>query len=382
MVSFLRPRRSVLAFCAAFVLALTLCAAGCGNMGRSRTASTASRTTGPDAYERSGRTPQLHITLPPAGSARPFPLIVALHSLYNDSHEPQSEWGFDKLAAEDGFAVVYPDGLDASWNAGTCCGQAAAQHVDDIGWLRALISHLEQHYPIDRHRVILVGFSNGGMLAYRYACEHAPEIAGIAVVAASLQATGCTPAGPVAVVAVHGDLDERVPYAGVAWSDGLGTAITSVEQSLAPFRTTDRCPYPSPSNDNILTNGDGLPVPDSTGGSSNGVVGDKAAAGASGAASGSAGAASRDNREQRRVPVGGAAGAKTSTAPSTAADVSPQAASKRETVCASGKRVTEFLLPFVAHGWPPVTGPAGFNTAEVIWRLLAPMRSYTPGPNL
>ncbi len=375
-------RRTILSLITGFVLVLTWNTAGCANLSRSPmppmrpVAGAATSTIGPDAYERSGRTPQLRLTLPPATSPRPFPLVVALHSLANDGHEPQAEWGIDALAASAGVAVAYPDGLDTSWDAGTCCGQAAADHIDDVGWLRALISDLEQHYPIDRHRVILVGFSNGGMLAYRYACEHAAEIAGIAVVAASLQTTDCTPAAPVGVVAVHGQLDERVPYDGTAWSDALGTPLTSVEDSLGPFRARADCPSPPQPRDSVRTDVDGLPTDDAAGGQP-GTTG--------------VGVSTRDTNDR---PTAGATATRqatptatpTPTPTPTAASASPAgsrySATKKETSCSSDKRVVEFLLPGVAHGWPPSSGPARFNTAAVLWRLLAPMRSHRAGPNL
>ncbi len=384
-------RRSLLAWSVAFASVLVLCAAGCGSAYESRIPPTASAaavtialptaTTGPDAYERSGRTPQLRLTLPAATTPRPFPLVIALHSLNNTGTEPQSQWGFDALAARAGFAVAYPDALNASWDAGTCCGQSAAEHVDDVGWLRALISHLEQHYPIDRRRVILTGFSNGGMIAYRYACEHAAEIAGIAVVAASLQTADCVPAKPVAVVAIHGQLDERVPYTGDAWSEALGTPLQSVRGSLSPFRTSAGCPEPSLPQDTATTSSDGVAIGDAAGslpvGLDRDAATDTTGLGPDQDTSRDAPRTADPINRARQAPAGRAA-----EAPSASTGSDTYTAIKRETACSSGKRIVEFLLPGVAHGWPPVTGPERFDTAEVIWRLLAPMHSPAPGPDL
>nr|MDT0666604.1 hypothetical protein [Micromonospora sp. DSM 115978] len=89
--------------------------------------------------ERDLRVP---VTLPPAGTAEPYPLVIGLHSLFHDSSESRSQWGLEQLSAIAGFAVAYPDGEGLSWNAGTCCESAAATGVDDVGWLRSLISHL------------------------------------------------------------------------------------------------------------------------------------------------------------------------------------------------------------------------------------------------
>ncbi|KLL10502.1 plasmid partitioning protein [Protofrankia sp. BMG5.30] len=385
-------RRDVLVCCAVFTSVLALCAGGCAAL-YDRVLPTPSPTTlmitvptpttGPDAYERSGRTTQLRLTLPAITVAPPFPLVIALHSLNNDSSEPQSLWGFDALAGTAGFAVAYPDALNTSWNAGTCCGKSAAAQVDDVGWLRALISHLEQHYPIDRQRVFLVGFSNGGMIAYRYACEHAGEIAGIAVVAASLQTAGCAPAKPVTVVAIHGQLDKRVPYAGEAWSEALGTPLRSARESLSPFRASAGCAEPSLPQDTFTVGSDGGAIGNAAGGQLVGLDEDGAAGPAS--RGGGAQQAAPGQAVAALAPPAGAGGRTATSGPGAGAASAAHdgyTAIRQETVCSSGKRIVEFLLPGLAHGWPPATGPKRFDTATVIWRLLAPMRSPAPGPDL
>jgi polyhydroxybutyrate depolymerase len=349
-------RRRVVAACLlACAVVMSVGAAGCGAIGRA-TASSARATypatgtatgtaaavvTGPDAYERSGRVGDTRLRLPGPNAPRPYPLVVALHSLYHGGAEAEQEWGLDQLALSAGFAVVYPEGIRRAWNAGSCCAGAAANLVDDVGWLRALISHLEREYPIDRERVILVGLSNGGMLAYRYACEHGEEIAGIAVVAASLQVAGCRPRAPVSVVAVHGGADGHVPYNGMTWSTALQTAITPVEQSLAPFRRAAGCPDPTGPGD--------VSPSDAEGGTST-------------------------DTDQRTVADSAASRAGPTSGPTVVY--------RKEAPCAGEARVVEYLIPSLAHGWPPTRGTGAFSTTEVLWRILGLARSAVPGPNL
>ncbi|CAO5248194.1 polyhydroxybutyrate depolymerase [Frankia sp. AgKG'84/4] len=310
-------------------------------------------TGGPDAFERAGRGLPIRITLPPPGTPTPYPLIVALHSLYYDGTDPKTNWDLDGLARAEGVAVLYPDGIGKAWNAGTCCGVAEAGHVDDVGYLRALIAHVSENYPVDRTRVSLIGLSNGGMLAYRYACEHGDELAGIAVVAGSREVARCQPAAPVTLVVIHGGADGHVPYGGTPWSPVLNTAITPVEESMAPFRAVDRCALPTQPADSVLTDRYGapwhaptptpVPVPDGV------------------------------------APPPGAP----ATAPLTSTqDTDPAVALRRETQCASSTRVVQYLLPWMAHGWPPATGANSFATGGVIWNVLATARSARPGPRL
>ena len=65
-----------------------------------------------------------------------------------------------------------------------------ADHIDDVGYLESVIDAVGNLYPVDRSRVFLTGHSNGGMMTYRFACEHPELIAG----AASVAGTMLTPA--------------------------------------------------------------------------------------------------------------------------------------------------------------------------------------------
>ncbi|MCK9894326.1 PHB depolymerase family esterase [Frankia sp. AgB32] len=337
------------------LLAITGCGVANGSR-RGQVVPEPTTTAGPDAFERAGRGLPIRLTLPPPSTPKPYPLIVALHSLYYDGTDPKANWDLDGLARTEGLAVVYPDGIGKSWNAGTCCGAAEAGHVDDVGYLRSLIAHVSENYPIDRNRVSLVGLSNGGMLAYRYACEHGDELAGIAVVAGSREVAQCQPAAPVTLVVVHGGADGHVPYGGTPWSPVLNTAITPVEESMATFRAVDRCPVPSQPADFVPTDRYGMPWHAAT---------------------------------PTPVPDGvPAAPAGPVTYPLTTtqltdppADTAPVAV-RAETQCASSARVVQFLLPWMAHGWPPATGTYSFATSGVIWNLLATARSARPGPRL
>ena len=63
----------------------------------------------------------------------------------------------------------------ASADNGTALGAAA--------FLVALIDHIAEDYPIDRTRVYLAGFSNGGLMVQRAACENPAPFAAFASVA-------------------------------------------------------------------------------------------------------------------------------------------------------------------------------------------------------
>jgi poly(3-hydroxybutyrate) depolymerase len=375
VVSAVRCRRAVTVWLLALALIAPV-AAGCGILADDRpatrgmpgsspaAAAVATHTAGPDAYERSGRSGNLRLLLPGSDTAAPYPLVIALHSLYNDGGQA-AEWGLDALAKTAGFALVSPDGRNGSWNAGTCCDSAVSTDVDDVAWLRALIQHLETNYPIDPARVVIIGLSNGGMMAYRYACEHPEDIAGIAVVAGSLQRTGCRPSTPITVVSVHGGKDEHVPAAGTSWQPALRSPIASTAQSLAPFRTADRCVAPTSPGDVTATGTDGAPRLSDTVGTASATVTPAQIRAAIAAPLPPATIGTPVTPSMSLVPVDPAA--------------NPTDAVRTESTCGTGTRVVDYFLPNVDHGWPPDTGPSAFATASVVWQLLSTARAH-PAP--
>ncbi len=65
-----------------------------------------------------------------------------------------------------------PNGYQASWNGGTCCGQAASAGLDDVALVRAIFAaEVVKHVNVDLGRVYATGLSNGGYLSYRLGCE-------------------------------------------------------------------------------------------------------------------------------------------------------------------------------------------------------------------
>ena len=112
-------------------------------------------------------------------SGRPTPMVLAFHGIGLNAAEMDRISGFSRQADASGFVVVFPNGTGTqkSWNGGHCCGEAAKNNVDDVGFVRALIQEVSSLISIDSKRVYATGFSNGAILAYRLACELSDKIA-------------------------------------------------------------------------------------------------------------------------------------------------------------------------------------------------------------
>ena len=97
--------------------------------------------------------------------------VVVLHSLGNSSAEPPTQ-GWSRASDRYGFVGIYPERSD-SWNAGLCCGSAAQDNRDDVGWLVQVIAQMRARYALTT--IYLAGFSNGGMMVERLVAER-PEL--------------------------------------------------------------------------------------------------------------------------------------------------------------------------------------------------------------
>lgn len=164
-----------------------------------------------------GQTRRYRVYAPPtAGRDRPAPLLIALHDADSNAETFRATTGFDEAAAAGDFVVVYPESLFGIWNAGWCCGPArsSAQNIDDLGFVDGLLDRLLNELPLDPERVYVAGASNGGILAYRLACERADRLAGVAAVGGTMVMDQCAPARPTPVLALHGTEDGHVPYDG------------------------------------------------------------------------------------------------------------------------------------------------------------------------
>ena len=188
----------------------------------------------------------------PADLADPAPLVVMLHGGFGSASQAESSYGWDTEADSGHFLVLYPDGVDRAWNAGGgCCGKPAASGVDDVSFVSAAVAAVGAELPVDPRRIYATGISNGGLLAYRLACD-TKLFAAIGPDSATLLGP-CPAPAPVSVIHIHGTADHNIPYDG-GRGDGFahidGPAVPSV---LATWRATDSCAPPTNSVSGVVT---------------------------------------------------------------------------------------------------------------------------------
>jgi polyhydroxybutyrate depolymerase len=238
------------ALVAAFVIA-----AGCSS-GDDKSASTSS-TEIPDGAVRTievgGRDRTYRVHRPTTiDRDDPTALVVVLHGGFGSGTQARASLGWDQEADTGRFVVAYADGIGRSWNAGTCCGQARRERVDDVKFIGALIDEVVPAEGVNPDLVYLTGISNGGMMAYRVACELPGKVAAIGPVAATMTVPCSNPAPePTSVMHIHGLDDRNVPFAGGVGTKGVEKdSRPSVKSVIDRWRAVDRCGTPPPSSTN------------------------------------------------------------------------------------------------------------------------------------
>lgn len=163
-----------------------------------------------------------YLTYVPRGLQPGAPLVLVLHGSGESAAQIRvgTGYGFERLADERRFAVVYPNARSFDWNDCSRVGDFSVDgaEVDDVGFLGVLVDKLVAEIGADRGRVFATGVSSGGFMAMRLALEAPTRFRAVAAVAANVPAPEnfkCQPAGPgVSVMIMNGTQDPLVPFAG------------------------------------------------------------------------------------------------------------------------------------------------------------------------
>lgn len=192
-----------------------------------------------------------------------LPLLMALHGAGGGAlyQADDGNYGLITKSEEAGFIAVFPNGISparsgmlATWNAGNCCARARDENVDDVGFLRAVVADVQRRTSVDAARVYAIGMSNGGMMAYRLACEAGDVFRGIMAVAGTDNTRSCRPARPVPILHIHARNDDRVLFNGGAGevfrNEALVSDFVSVPDTIARWVQLNRA---TPAARRVLT---------------------------------------------------------------------------------------------------------------------------------
>lgn len=158
------------------------------------------------------------------------PLLIAFHGTPGNGPGMRISTGLDEIADSKGWLIAYPNGLNGEWAAGCLCSNADLAGVDDLRFVTQMIGRIKNEYTVDPERIYSVGFSAGGIMNYRVACDLGETFAAAASVASSMtwaQVESCEPSRPVPVFAMLGTDDQAFPWQGSGLVAGHSMPIDS-----------------------------------------------------------------------------------------------------------------------------------------------------------
>lgn len=167
------------------------------------------------------------------------PLLLFLHGFGADGALSFRVLGLGELGQKYQIFVVAPNGtLDSQrrrfWNAHPACCNFGTDKVDHVRYLSTLVDEMLAKYPVDASKVYVAGFSNGGFMAHRLACEWGERLRGIVSVAGAgpYPSVACKAAKNLRVLEIHGDADPTVFYTGGTLFDRKGATYGSAMQTF------------------------------------------------------------------------------------------------------------------------------------------------------
>lgn len=184
------------------------------------------------------------------------PILFVLHGYTSRALWIMNYSGFQSIADEFGFLVIYPQGTllpstgQTHWNVG---GWTTSSTTDDVSFINSLINFIDDEYSIDPKRIYSTGMSNGGYMSYKLACDLSSKIAAVVSVTGSMTnqtVDGCNPAHPTSVAQIHGLQDSVVSYYGSAWSK-------PIEEVMEYWANNNNCSNESNSYEITGSNGGG-----------------------------------------------------------------------------------------------------------------------------
>jgi poly(3-hydroxybutyrate) depolymerase len=229
------PRTTLLAAVVGLVaLVLAGCGTPAGATDKSKTSGTI--TLKVDGRERSYLLEPATGTKTRKGSA----LVAVLHQEGGTPEGVAKETALQELRSA-GATLVYPAGVEGSWDAGKCCGIPSRQNIDDVRFLDAVLKDASQRVRVDPKREALVGYSSGGMLTYRYVCARPGKLAVAVVVSGSLESTCDAGITVPDVLTLHGKRDGTIGLTRPIFITRLGLAPRPAASTLSMLTTSAGC---------------------------------------------------------------------------------------------------------------------------------------------
>ena len=148
--------------------------------------------------------------------------LIFAHGYRGSAAGVMRNGGLKALADDFGLALIAFNGVEGAWQLPNRPRNKTATGEAEFSYAENVLADAAAQFGLDRSRVVMSGFSAGGMLTWNLACARSDMFAGFVPMSGTFwDPVPETCAGPVAnIVHIHGDADGTVPLDGRVIGDG------------------------------------------------------------------------------------------------------------------------------------------------------------------
>lgn len=169
--------------------------------------------------------------------------IVFAHGFGGSAKGLMNNQGMTDLSNELGLAVIAAKSAAKDWSIPGAPSKVTFENVDELAYFDAVIADAALRFPIDAERLLMTGFSAGGMMVWNLACFRSESFAAFAPMAGTFwhpEPVSCdTP--PANIIHIHGTEDKTVPMDGREVLDtrqGNVASVVEMYRSYGGYRRT------------------------------------------------------------------------------------------------------------------------------------------------
>jgi len=184
------------------------------------------------------------------------PLVIVLHGGSGNATSIQGFTQMNSVSDGNGFIVAYPQGFGPTQNGGYSWADgrktsATKMGIDDVGFISKLIDKVKAEYRIISNKIYVCGFSNGGFMSQKLACELENKFAGVGTLGATIGSevlSQCSVSQSIPMIIMLGDADPFVPYNGGTVANNP-SPIVGIETLVDFWKNHNRCQTTKPEID-------------------------------------------------------------------------------------------------------------------------------------
>lgn len=177
------------------------------------------------------RTYRLYV---PGAASEPMGALLFAHGYRGSAAGTMGNMALRRLAGDLGLALVALKSAGDDWNLSHRPAAPDQPEALEYTYVDAVLADLATRVDLDDSRLVMSGFSAGGMMTWTVACGMSGRFAGFVPVSGTFWAPvpASCPAPPANILHIHGTADGTVPLAGRAIGQ---TRQGNVAQVLAMY---------------------------------------------------------------------------------------------------------------------------------------------------